>query len=412
MKKLVITLALMVFAGSLFAQESKPRWAHIETNHFWDNWEISVDAGVQTVLNLPNEKDGVKINPEGAFGKDFTFAFDAYLTKWITPIVGLRTAFTGLNITDYYTDAAGASVKNENNYFLIHEDVMFNLTNWFCGYRADRFFNAIAYAGIGYGQSELKDGDGKNAEWAVPMGILTTYRLCDAWSLNLEWKNILVRNEFANKPAASVSPKTDVADIMSVTLGLTYKFRNNISENSSKPRRGFSAYTPIDESQWVKKSAYDELQRELNDAKGDNDNYQKQLDKYKKALDAETKAKNDALAKAAQGSGVAVNEDVTLCIFFNIGSAEVSDRNVENINFMAKLMNANKNVKYTVTGYADKETGSEARNNVLSQQRAEAVRDALVNAGVSADQIKVDYVGCKVQPFEGKGYLNRVAIIK
>lgn len=115
MKKLVITLALMVFAGSLFAQESKPKWAHIETNHFWDNWELSVDAGVQTVVPFSNDENGVKVNPEGAFGKDFTFAFDAYLTKWITPIVGLRTAFTGLNLTDYYTDATtGASVKNEN----------------------------------------------------------------------------------------------------------------------------------------------------------------------------------------------------------------------------------------------------------------------------------------------------------
>lgn len=411
MKKLVITLALMVFAGSLFAQESKPKWAHIETNHFWDNWELSVDAGVQTVVPFSNDENGVKVNPEGAFGKDFTFAFDAYLTKWITPIVGLRTAFTGLNLTNYYTDATtGASVKNENNYFVIHEDVMFNLTNWFCGYRADRFFNAIAFVGIGYAQSSLKDVDGTNAEWAVPAGILTTYRLCDAWALNLEWKNIIVRNEFTNAPNAAAT--TDVTDIMSLTLGVTYKFKNKTSESATRPTRGFSAYTPIDESQWVKKSAYDELQRELNDAKGDNDNYQKQLDKYKKALDAETKAKNDALAAAAKGNGVAVNEDVTLCIFFNIGSAEVSDRNVENINFMAKLMNANKNVKYTVTGYADKETGSEARNNVLSQQRAEAVRDALVNAGVDADQIKVDYVGCKVQPFEGKGYLNRVAIIK
>lgn len=403
-------LALMIFAGSLFAQESKPKWAHVETNHFWDNWEISVDAGLQSVMAIPNEKNGVKVNPEGVLGKDFTFAFDAYLTKWITPIIGLRTAFTGFNLTNYYTDATtGASVKNENSFFAIHEDFMLNLTNWICGYRADRFFNAIAYVGVGYAQSSLKDVDGANEEWAVPMGILTTYRLCDAWALNLEWKNILIRNDFTN--ATNTAAKVDVSDIMSFTLGVTYKFKNNTSESSNRPLRGFSAYTPIDESQWVKKAAYDELQRELNDAKGENDSYQKQLDKYKKALDAETKAKNDALAKAAQGTGIAVNDDATLCIFFNIGSAEVSDRNVENINFMAKLINANKGKKYTVTGYADKETGSEARNNVLSQQRAEAVRDALVKAGVSEDQIKVDYVGCKVQPFEGKGYLNRVAII-
>ncbi|MDY6424063.1 MAG: OmpA family protein, partial [Bacteroidales bacterium] len=75
-------------------------------------------------------------------------------------------------------------------------------------------------------------------------------------------------------------------------------------------------------------------------------------------------------------------------------------------------INSNKGRQYSVAGYADKETGSESINEVLSQKRAEAVRDALVKAGVSPDQIKVDYYGCRVQPFEGKGYLNRVAIIK
>jgi len=406
MKKLVIMLAFMVFAGSLFAQESKPRWAHVGTNHFWDNWEVSVDAGLQSVMAIPNEKNGVKINPEGAFGKDFTFAFDVYATKWITPIIGLRTEFTGINFTNYYTDVKGASVKNETDYFAIHENVLFNLTNWICGYRQDRFFNASMYLGIGYARS-----DKKNDEWVLPVGILTTYRLNDAWSLNLDWKNMLLRNEFA-VVETSASNQVDIADIMSLTFGVTYKFRNNTSENTYIPERGFAGFTPIDESQWVKKAAYDELQRELNDAKGDNDNYQKQLDKYKKALDAETKAKNDALAEAAKKQNIDINEDATLCIFFNLGSSVISDRNTENINFMAKLINSNKGRQYSVAGYADKETGSESINEVLSQKRAEAVRDALVKAGVSPDQIKVDYYGCRVQPFEGKGYLNRVAIIK
>ena len=40
----------------------------------------------------------------------------------------------------------------------------------------------------------------------------------------------------------------------------------------------------------------------------------------------------------------------------------------------------------TITGYAD-QTGSPAANVALAKQRAQAVRDALVNAGIQAERI-------------------------
>ncbi len=44
--------------------------------------------------------------------------------------------------------------------------------------------------------------------------------------------------------------------------------------------------------------------------------------------------------------------------------------------------------KFTVTGYADKETGSQARNMQLSKQRAKAVADYLVANGIAASRIQ------------------------
>ncbi|MDO5760507.1 MAG: OmpA family protein [Bacteroidota bacterium] len=410
MKKLVIMLAVVLFAGSAFAQEeSKPKWAHIETNHFWDNWEISVGAGVQTVFNMPNTKDGVDLNPDS--WSSFTPAFDVYVNKWITPVVGMRLGFSGLNTKYYYRQVGVAeNVENENNYYFIHADALFNLTNWICGYKADRFFNASVFAGVAYGSSKLKDADGaRNKEWAVPVGILTTYRLCDAWSLNLEAKDFIVRGHFNNE--VNPQAKSDFTNLMSITAGVTYRFANKTSESADRPRRGFSAYTPVDYSQWVKKADYSNLEREKNDLAEELNKANGYKDESRR-LQKQNNELRDELAKAKANAGAGAEiSDTQLGIFFKIGSTEISEANSENITFMANLIKANKNQKFTVTGYADKETGSEARNNVLSQERAEAVRDALVKAGVDENQINVDYKGCKTEPFPGKGYLNRVAII-
>ncbi len=414
MKKLVITLAIILFASTTFAQnEGKQRWAHFETNHFWDNWEIGVDAGVQTIWNMPTKKNGEKLNPEG-FGKDFTFAFDVYVNKWFTPIFGARLGFTGLSTTNYFTDVNSASVKNENDYYIIHGEALFNLTNWFCGYKPDRFFNASAFVGIGYGSSKNKDAassEERNLEWTMPIGLLTTYRLCDAFYLSLELKDFIIRNNFHNEKKAK--HYADFSNILSVTAGVTYRFKNITGEREDRPTRGFAYYTPIDYSQWVKKADYDNLENEKNNLSDELNKANAYKDEVRR-LQQQNNELRDELAKAKANAGKAtgnVSGDTQLGIFFKIGSSDISDANQENIVFMANFMKTNKDQKFTVTGYADKETGSEARNNVLSQERAEAVRDALVKAGVSEDQIIVDYKGCKVEPFPGKGYLNRVAII-
>lgn len=414
MKKLVITLALMLSAGAMFAQTdntqttSKVRFNHFETNRFIDNWELSADAGVQTMYKLPNKKDGVKLNPQG-FGKDFTLDVDAYLTKWITPVFGVRLGFAGLNFTNYFltkTDQVNNNedgTENKVNYFVIHGDFLMNLTNWICGYKADRFYNAIAFVGVGYANSSKGNDDyaysGHNNEWAMPVGLLNRFRLCDAWSINLELRDILVRQLFDNSDERGAVVNDKIGNILSATAGLTYRFPT---------KRDFNYFD---------KSAYDNkisgLEKDLQSAQDQNSEYQKQLDKYKQALDDETRAKNEALQKAAKQTPAMTNNDVSLSIFFPINSAKISDKNTINVKFLANAIKASSKDKvFTVTGYADKQTGTEEGNLELSQKRAESVYNALVNEGIDKSKLKIDYKGCSVQPFEGKACLNRVAVIQ
>jgi OOP family OmpA-OmpF porin len=57
------------------------------------------------------------------------------------------------------------------------------------------------------------------------------------------------------------------------------------------------------------------------------------------------------------------------------------------------------NKKVTVVGYADAKTGSAARNQKISQKRAESVAKALQDYGVDSSLITTDAKGDTVQPF-------------
>ena len=53
----------------------------------------------------------------------------------------------------------------------VHEDVMFNLSNMFCGYNEKRVWNFIPYVGIGV---STKWNEGKNADIYYTAGLLHT----------------------------------------------------------------------------------------------------------------------------------------------------------------------------------------------------------------------------------------------
>ena len=69
------------------------------------------------------------------------------------------------------------------------------------------------------------------------------------------------------------------------------------------------------------------------------------------------------------------------------------------------------NPDYTVefVGYADKATGTAARNMYMSKARAEVVKKRMLELGVPEDRMKSSYVGDTIQPF-AENDLNRVII--
>lgn len=101
-------------------------------------------------------------------------------------------------------------------------------------------------------------------------------------------------------------------------------------------------------------------------------------------------------------------------IIFRIGSAKLSKEARANLGLLAEaIKSSDPNAVYTITGYADAGTGSKKTNERLSKERAEAVRDCLVNEyGVSDSRLRIDYKGGVSNMFYDDPRLSRAVITR
>lgn len=102
-------------------------------------------------------------------------------------------------------------------------------------------------------------------------------------------------------------------------------------------------------------------------------------------------------------------------IFFNIRESDASKASGTDaaIKEAADLMKTSEDAQITVTGYADKGTGTPRINKTYAQKRAADVTDKLVKEhGLDAKRITTDSKGDTVQPFPEDNDKNRCVIVK
>jgi outer membrane protein OmpA-like peptidoglycan-associated protein len=100
-------------------------------------------------------------------------------------------------------------------------------------------------------------------------------------------------------------------------------------------------------------------------------------------------------------------------IFFQIRESDANAASCidEAIKKVAELMKCSDDAMFTVTGYADKGTGSARMNKKYAKQRADDVAKKLVEQyGLDAKRLKTDSKGDTVQPFE-ENDKNRCVIV-
>ena len=96
-------------------------------------------------------------------------------------------------------------------------------------------------------------------------------------------------------------------------------------------------------------------------------------------------------------------------IFFTIAKTQINQEGYKKIQEIVDVMKKYPEATVTVTGYADRGTGTAAFNDRIAARRADVVEAELVNRGIARDRIVKSSKGSRVQPFNDND-MNRVTI--
>ncbi len=102
------------------------------------------------------------------------------------------------------------------------------------------------------------------------------------------------------------------------------------------------------------------------------------------------------------GSEVTVTDQQELKILFNVNSYEISPVFQSQISDMATFLQKYPETSIEIKGYASKEGRPEA-NLILSEKRAKAVEQQLINDGISPDRVKIIGYGASEEAEVGDG---------
>lgn len=387
MKKFLLTIAIVaISAGSVFAQENsaeKLRWKGIMNNGFWSNWEIGLAGGINATAW--NELGGV--DNQKQIG-DLGWQIEGNLTKWFNPIVGARLQVAGGTL-----NASGDAQKS--TWVMPHFDGLVNLSNWIGGYREDRVYYAKLFAGFGLNcvnvDSETATG------FAAAGGLINTFRVCKQLDINLELKGILTPGRDMPAEIASIGIGK-YGQMYSATLGLAYRFNK---------RNWDKAYSQEEVDGYL--AAIAALEAGLADAHRNAGKLSERLAAQKAATDQALKDNEALRAELAKRKTSVVS---STALFFNLNSARLLDRAKSSMQILAEtIAAAPKDQVFTLVGHADDETGSPEYNQKLSEKRAKAVYDYLVENGVNKDQLTWKGVGSSQNIFPINS-TNRVVIVK
>ena len=331
----------------------------VQTNGFWDNWFLSLNAGAQFTY----------LYPESPFKfKDrISFSGLAYVGKWFDPNMGMRLAYNGYDFKGY---------NGKLNYMNLHADALLNVTNMIWGYDSERLYNIIPYVGMG----GVRVFDHNSYAFGFNAGILNTFRLSDSWKINLEMGALL-----ADKTMDGMTgPKRAFDDIFSVTAGITYSIGGDTWNNSPD----ISALLMMNTAEMAALS--DALAQE----QSNNRNLRNQLAQKPREV---VKVVSEGCTFAPQS------------IFFELNSSKMASRkDLVNLKSVAEMAKAD-NIKLRIVGYADNATGDAEYNQKLSLQRAQTIADELVKLGVDKANLTIEGKG-GVATLDPAAYNRRVII--
>ena len=360
MKKFFVLFIACLFSVSIFAEQNNQKG--FITDGFWEDWELSFNLGLNYTA-----WHGLGFK-QGDLGDNIGFHGAISASKWLTPVFGGRLEVMAAQLKT--SDEANNTAKGVA--IMPHIDILANLTNWIKGYEADRKYNLIFFGGFG-GNFLNPEKWTSGAGFIMDGGLVNRFRANKNLSFDLELKGILAPGRDMLYPADRVTL------VYAVSAGLTYRLKNRGWERAINPSELKALQDQLASSNAA-----------IAAATADNARLAQQL------ADAEAaarRAQEEAANAAKNAQPQKVSETANL-ILFNMGSTLLSSAEKVRLDLIAEEIKAgDSNAKYELKGYADKGTGSAARNDYLSKQRAKRVYDYLVAKGVNKDQLSYEGMG-------------------
>ena len=363
----ILACASFLFSFNAFAQEDNNRDENgavargpYVTNGAFDNLFIGVGAGVNSVL-----EKGYGLGKMG-------LATDVNIGKWFTPTIGARVGWHG------FKDSSKSGELNKAPFHYVHGDLLWNVSNSIDGYKQTRFWSFVPYADFGVllvKHHGLKEFD---QEFAGGVGLLNVLRLGERVGLTIDLGLIAARAEAYDMNGFIGR----YVGFPTATLGLSFNLGKTGFDRLSSVMPVVIP-VPFTEAQYnALKDKVAALERENAELKNKIANLENQLAPFKNLVDGQT-----YLFQNGRFTAVEAKVSTPATVYFDLGSAKISDREKAHIEFYAKNV-VEDGTQLLLTGSADKQTGTAKGNQKLSEQRVDAVKALLGKLGANTDNIE------------------------
>ena len=371
LNKVILSGVVALSCVSASAQE-----ADKTVNVFTPHWYAQAQIGGQYTLGEIGF--GKLLSPNVQVGVGYNF----------NQIVGAR-----FSLNTWQSKAGqkfdGNTYKWKWNYVAPMVDATFNLTNLFCEYNPDRLVEVGVFGGIGaniaWGNDEAADAkaailkseaatealkygatplenlwDGTKTRFVARVGANVDFRVSDRVKLGVELSANTLSDKYNSKKAGNPDWYFNALVGVKVALGETHT------------TKVIPAPKPVEKI----------IERII---------------------------EKPAPAPAPKVESKVVEENFRRDIFFPIGNSNIAKSQSTKIAEIVEYMKENPDAKITLTGYADKGTGSAAFNDKIAARRAQTVYNTLAAKGVAKSRMIKESKGSRVQPFE-ENDMNRVTI--
>jgi len=358
-------------------------------NRMQDNWFIQAEGGVGVMMSY---KDA-----QMKLGKRFMAPkANLFIGKWFSPLLGVRIgghfeqmkgvagqpSAIGLrtDMADQMKD--GVQLPGQKfNRIGVTGDVLFNLTNWLCGYKPGRFYNATLYAGASTSWNFYNDkADGKGSwkymganngkkgmhsrNFALQAGLLNSFALGKHVDLLLDLRFDMIQEHMDG------SGRKTWIEYPSAMLGFAYKFGKT---------EWNAPVVPICPQYPDPTPELEALRNKLAQANAKIRDLENQLN------DCLNWKKNHKCDKP----GPVAKEAPLATIYYPRGKSYITPVQMEVVDAVADVMN-NENDNYLLTGWADNYTGNDEINIKLRHDRVNGVKKALEGKGINGGRLSTE----------------------